>query len=123
MKKHILPTLLALVLSLSAQAQSCLPEGITFYTQAEVDQFPALYPGCTAIGGDVYMRPPGVVNLDSLIGLISIGGDLIIDANLVSLRGLDSLTSIGGSLLMHYTSVPDMSGLNKLQSIQGKTCG
>ncbi|NUQ23113.1 MAG: hypothetical protein HUU34_04120 [Saprospiraceae bacterium] len=113
MKKHLFPPFLALLLSLTAQAQSCLPDGITFSIQAQVDQFPAMYPGCTTIEGEVYVRPPGVTNLDSLIGLKSIGGDLVIDANLVSLHGLDSLESIGGNFWMYFTSVQDMSGLNK----------
>ena len=31
----------------------CLPEGITFSTQAEIDNFQTNYPGCTEIEGDV----------------------------------------------------------------------
>ena len=34
-------------------SQGCLPEGITFTTQEEIDNFQANYPGCTEIEGDV----------------------------------------------------------------------
>ena len=119
--KNNLNALLALLLfPFCLSAQSCLPDGISFSTQSQVDQFPALYPGCKTIEGTVYVRPPGVTNLDSLIGLKSIGGDLSIDANLTGLHGLDSLTSIGGNLWMWSTSVQDMSGLSSLQSVQGE---
>ena len=33
----------------------CLPEGITFTTQEQIDNFQTNYPGCTEIEGDVYI--------------------------------------------------------------------
>jgi hypothetical protein len=33
-------------------SQGCLPEGITFTTQAQIDSFQIDYPGCTEIEGD-----------------------------------------------------------------------
>jgi len=33
-------------------AQSCLPQGITFTTQAQIDNFQPIYPYCTEIEGD-----------------------------------------------------------------------
>jgi len=38
---------------ISVHAQPCLPNGITFTTQGQIDSFPINYPGCTEIGGDV----------------------------------------------------------------------
>ena len=50
-------TLIILLLLLSGTfgiyAQPCLPEGITFTTQSQMDSFPILYPNCTEIEGDV----------------------------------------------------------------------
>lgn len=120
--KHnqLLPICLFLLACAGAlPAQSCLPNGITFSSQTQVDQFRAMYPGCTSIAGDVFVRPLGITNLDSLIGLKSIGGDFFIDAGLTSLHGLDSLESIGGSFWLLATNVQNLSGLNKLRSIQG----
>ncbi len=34
-------------------AQSCLPDGITFETQAQIDSFQVNYPGCTEVEGNV----------------------------------------------------------------------
>jgi hypothetical protein len=45
--------LIALVTLSGARARSCLPEGITFTTQADIDNFSTNYPGCTEIEGDV----------------------------------------------------------------------
>ena len=53
---------LLLLLLLLLPAQSCLPNGITFSNQVEVDQFPAMYPGCTTIEGDVFVRTADVTN-------------------------------------------------------------
>jgi hypothetical protein len=85
----------------SSQRKSCLPEGITFRTQEQIDNFQINYPGCTEIEGDVYIgHRPGfgsdIVSLDSLNVLTSIGGDLAIHDNqaLVSLSGLEVETFI-----------------------------
>ncbi len=58
MKKLALFIALALLLliqyTVSAQfVGSCLPDGITFSTQAEIDSFQTNYPNCTEIHGDV----------------------------------------------------------------------
>ncbi len=34
----------------------CLPEGITFTTQAQIDNFQLNYPGCTEIEGDMKIK-------------------------------------------------------------------
>jgi hypothetical protein len=47
--------LLGLILSFTAYSQSCLPDGITFNWQADIDYFQTNYPGCTQIEGDVTM--------------------------------------------------------------------
>ena len=105
MKKTIFPALFALLFSLNGQGQSCLPNGITFKTQEEINSFHANYPGCAVIEGDVtigFSSTGNITNLDSLNGLTSIGRDLYIrNGNaLSSLYGLNTLTSIGRHLII-----------------------
>ena len=49
-------TLCLLSIALSGWTQSCLPGGITFTTQAQIDSFPINYPGCSEIEGFVEIR-------------------------------------------------------------------
>ena len=74
----------------------CLPEGITFTTQEQIDNFQNNYPGCTEIEGDVYigdwMSGSSITNLNALGILTSVDGSLHIGHNpsLTSLIGLDN---------------------------------
>ena len=54
----------------------CLPEGITFSTQEEIDNFQINYPYCTEIEGDVIIEGDEITNLDGLSVLNSISGFL-----------------------------------------------
>ena len=102
-------------------AQSCLPEGITFTTQAQIDSFPILYPNCTDIEGFVQVIGDNITNLDSLIGVTSIGdlGLWIIECtSLGSLSGLDNLRTIGLNLVIKDNdALTDLSGLNNIMHI------
>jgi hypothetical protein len=82
-------------------AQSpCLPEGITFTAQEQIDSFQLNYLGCTEIDGDVLISGNGISNLNGLAVLTSIFGNLVIYGNdsLISLTGLDNLNTIEGDL-------------------------
>ncbi len=89
-------------------AQPCLPEGITFTTQAQIDNFQTNYPNCTEIEGNVGIAGDDITNLNGLNVLTSIGGDMEIgymvmwwsckgNPFLISLAGLGNLTTIGGT--------------------------
>ena len=85
----------------SAWTQSCLPEGITFVSQPQIDSFQINYPGCKKIEGDVTINDTtsnGIKNLNGLNVLSSIKGDLFIGygRGLEDLSGLDSLTTVDG---------------------------
>ena len=125
-------------------AQGCLPEGITFSSQGQINSFQANYPGCTIIEGDVTISDNGsgdIANLFGLSVLTSIGGNLKISINnnlyfltgldnlatiggdfeiwgnkLQNLTGLEGLTSIGGDLYIHQTTLTSMEGLQNLQA-------
>ena len=90
-------------------SQSCLPEGITFTTQAQIDSFQDDYPGCTEIEGDVQINGDDISNLNGLNVLTSIEGYLWIGSNnddLVDLDGLEELDFIGGSLKIIRSASP-----------------
>ena len=53
MKKLILILALVVITHSIAFSQGCLPEGITFTTQEQIDNFHVNYPGCTEILGHV----------------------------------------------------------------------
>jgi hypothetical protein len=148
MKKQ-LALLIGLLLLFSASSQSCLPDGIIFATQSQIDSFQFNYPNCTEIEGDVtifgseffeitnlnglslvtsigsdltiYMNE-ALTNLTGLEGLAFVGGDLTINGNLymTNLTGLDNLTSIGGSLIIYWNdSLTSLTGLENLTSVGG----
>jgi hypothetical protein len=106
----------------NANAQSCLPQGITFTTQAQIDNFQTKYAGCTHIDGNVTIDGSGITNLNGLSVLNTIGGDLKIRSNtsLTGLSGLENVSSIGGSLSIMYSfSLTNLLGLEGLTSIGG----
>jgi len=100
-----------------AIAQGCLPEGINFTTQGQIDNFQSNYPGCSSVEGSVSINGPGITNLLGLNVLTSVGGDLIIGNNpdLISLSGLENLTLVGNFL--EIISCPLLQDLNALNSL------
>jgi len=85
-------------------AQGCLPEGITFTTQSEIDNFQANYPGCTEIEGDVNIQGLNISNINGLwvlqaiYGSLTIGGEENLSTSLTDLQGLYYLTTIERNL-------------------------
>ena len=124
-KNFLLLAILFLYVQTNTTAQECLPEGIKFITQGQIDSFPINHPGCFGIKGDVVIeeRISGTIhNLDGLSQISSIGGNLKIWKNeaLISLRGLDNISSIPNSLYIQTnSSLLSLEGLEKLESIKG----
>ncbi len=102
---------------------NCLPDGIMFSRQEQIDSFPTNYPACSRIWGSVTIQeavPGNITSLDSLAQIRYIGGDFNIDGNLslASLTGLNSLDSIGRSLSIHSNSaLNSLEGLEALSAI------
>ena len=114
--------MVALLAFTGAKAQSCLPEGIEFTTQASIDNFQVNYPNCTEIEGNVLIKGWDVTNLNGLIAVNSIGGHLFIADNLylTSLMGLNNLTTIGQELwISNNSALTSLTGLLTLTSIGG----
>ncbi len=121
--KKLIAFLIAVIAANIASAQGCLPEGITFTTQAQIDSFQIKYPGCTEIEGDVTIYGENILNLDSLSVIQSIGGCLLIEywsPSLTSLNGLNNLVSIGGDFrITGKTALTNLTGLENLVSVGG----
>ena len=131
MKKltFIIAFLLSQVFLIAQTEDSCLPNGITFTTQEQIDNFQTNYPGCTEVEGDVAIDGD-ITSLAGLIVLTSIGGNLRIGADpdqysyghtlLEDLSGLDNLTTIGGDFhLGGNYSLTKLTGLENLNFIGG----
>ncbi len=100
---------------------TCLPQGIYFSTQSQIDNFQTNYPNCTQIEGDVTISGYDIINLNGLSVLTSVGGSLNIEGNtgLTSLTGLNNVTSIGGYLgISANPSLSSLTGLNNLTFIE-----
>jgi len=103
-------------------SQPCLPDGIQFTRQSQIDSFPINYPYCTEIEGSVSIEGFTIQNLLGLNAIISIGGQLSIHANynLESLNGLNNLQTIAGSLLIRSNfEIVNLLGLENLSTVSG----
>jgi hypothetical protein len=124
MKKVISLALAFLFLSFNGRTQSCLPNGIVFKTQSEIDNFSINFPGCTVIEGGVSLNGTTIVNLNGLSGITAINFDLQLAnvPNLTSLSGLENVTSIG-RLQIYESGLTDLTGLQSLSSLQALEIG
>jgi hypothetical protein len=124
MKKIFLNIITVAFCCLNTFSQGCLPDGITFTTQAQVDSFQINYPGCTEIEGDVLINGVwNIYNLNGLAALTAIGGALDVNNShlLTDFAGLDNLTSIGGGLSLYVNlGLTSLTGLENLDSIGGQ---
>jgi len=112
----------------SQPENQCLPEGISFVTQKEIDNFATNYPDCNEIIGSVFIQGQQISNLLGLLPLTSIGAELqITDCPLLTnLQGLNNLRFIGRNDVPLYglniegnNSLSSLSGLDSLHTILG----
>ena len=116
---------IGLLVSGGVLAQSCLPEGIEFTTQAQIDSFQILYPNCMEIEGDVRIHGNDITNLNALSSITQINGLLLIghytgssNLSLSSLGGLSNLTSVGKLIIGGGNdTLSDLTGLENVTSI------
>ena len=120
--KKLLLSIFTLVFPLIVISQPCLPDGIAFTTQTQIDSFQINYPGCTIIEGSVEIIGSNINNINGLSVITSIGGNLIIWGSLAisNLMGLKNLISIGGNLKIEDNAeLRSLSGLDNLSYIGG----
>lgn len=107
-------------------AQPCLPDGITFSTQSQIDSFQIIYPNCHEIEGGVIIQGEDISNLNGLNTVNKIEGGLLIhdpfigNSQLTDLEGLNNLNSIGEFLIIASNSMlANLNGLENLESVNG----
>ena len=102
-----------------AYSQTCLPEGINFSSQQQIDDFADNHGGCSVIEGDVmiFEGSGDITNLNGLLGLTKIEGnlDILLNSNLLTLDGLDNLTEVEGFVKLSYS--PNLNGINGLKNL------
>ena len=117
--------------------QSCLPEGIIFTSQEQIDNFQINNPGCTEIEGNVEIAGiwpnPGVYNLEGLNMLNSIGGKLILQNNdYLSFSGYvtdantgfpihNAIISVGNGASPEYFDTTNIQGYYELNTLPAAT--
>ena len=92
-------------------------ENIKLRTQAEVNEFAG-----TEIKGNLTIEGSDIYDLEPLLTLTSVDGDLSIYKNpaLTNLDGLSNLTFVGGALGIEYNpSLTNLDGLSKITSVGG----
>jgi len=130
-----------MLFTLNYMAFAQCPSGdIAFESQEDINDFAINYPNCSDIQGNIYIGRDCVENdydsnisdLNPLNQITSIGGNLQIgciqcdplwydNSQLISLSGLDNLTTIGGNFTIHSNSnLTDLTGLGGLTSIGGR---
>jgi len=99
------------------QTLAC-PGDLVFASQAEIDAFPANYPACTQITGNITISGADITNLFGLAAIESITGTLLIENNpaLNALNGLSALTSVGALHIRSNAALGSLAGLGGLTS-------
>lgn len=127
--KNLILLVVILLVHISSIAQPCLPEGIIFTTQSQIDSFQINYPNCTDIAGYISIgstEGTDISNLEGLNNITSVGNGLGIYNNylLTNLSGLGNLTSIEGSFTIGgipgsgNDSLVNFTGLENLISVE-----
>jgi len=122
MKKITILIILYIGFQTAVFSQGCLPDGITFTMQTEIDNFQTNYPDCTEIEGNVTISGPFVYNIDGLSNITSVGGYLDINSCiwLTSINGFSNLTHVGSHLMISNTAIGSLSSLAGLTNIAGE---
>lgn len=121
MKKLSIIVILILSFGLRINAQGCLPEGIKFTTQEQIDNFQTDYPNCSVIEGYVEIYGNTISNLAGLSSITTIMNELIINStSITTLEGLENLTKIGSHLsIISNEMLIDLSGFSNLDLVSG----
>lgn len=104
------------------QNAPCLPGGITFVRQGQVDSFNIRNPGCDQVTGNLVVNG-NITRLDSLYRIKSVDGLVTISnsTTLRNLNGLQNLQSIGlGMNLVNNRQLTTLTGLQALKNIGGE---
>jgi hypothetical protein len=118
--KTILILIIGLLAFFISNAQSCLPNGITLSTQAQIDKFRTDYPGCKRIDGRLTISGKDITNLNGLSQLTSLNGVYIYNnTSLTSLYGLHNVTSVYDLHIgeYHFSGNPLLTSFSGLEAL------
>ena len=119
--KTVITFCLCLILSLSASAQDCFPDGIKFRNQSDVDNFIINNPTCKEIIGTLEVSENSTItNLEGLKNIEVIKGDFIVWTSLIlqNFQGMNNLKSVEGTFrVQHCDNLKSFVGLNNLQTV------
>lgn len=113
------------------QAQGCLPQGVVFTTQSQLDQFKFDNPSCKIVEGDLVVgsysvligKNKDIINLSPLNNIEEVKGNLIISSieNLIDLSALSNLKKVGKDIIIQGNSkITSLKGLEKITGVEGK---
>lgn len=111
-----------LLFSFQLFGQECLPGGITFNSQTEIDNFITTYPNCTIIEGNVNFKNDMVIdNFNGLQNIKEIKGDFFIwGGRFFNMNGLENLEKVGGNFgLSDCNILQNIEACSKLKSVGG----
>lgn len=119
MKKILYTFVFFTIMGFYTDISACLPGGIVFTSQQQIDDFSIDYPGCTEIEGFLKIKETisgNITNLNGLSSITKINGYLEIKSNdaLNDLSGLSNL-----SYLNHYLNIWGNSSLTSLTGLEG----
>ncbi len=121
LKNIFLVSIISLTTTAFVKAQSCLPNGIVFSSQQQIDDFAINYPGCTEVLGAVIIQSSNINNLNGLSQLTLISGSVLRifnSHNLTNLTGLNNLQSVAFSLdIQNNNSLTSLEGLDGLTNV------
>jgi type IX secretion system substrate protein/receptor L domain-containing protein len=125
MKLRSIAILLLLAFFANGYSQSCLPDGVTFTTQTQIDNFSTNYPNCDEIEGNVTITGSNISNLQGLNIITIIHGNLAViqTDSLEDFSGLNNLISIGDQFIVgwwennHNRRLKSFHGLENLRTI------
>ena len=122
MKKLIVILLLVGFIHTVSKSQGCLPDGIEFAFQNEIDSFSINYPNCSEVIGSLIISGNDISNLTGLNSLTSVGGNLkFFNTDSISnLHGLHNIVYVGGKLsITALSGINDLTGLDNLSYVAG----
>ena len=102
--------------------QSCLPDGITFNSQTEVDQFIIDHPNCKEVLGNIIVNghraEPKITNIDAFANIIKFAGRVEIqNTELKNLNGLSNLREANELIIEVNDSLANTDGLLNLKKV------
>ncbi len=98
----------------------CLPYGnYHLYNQYQIDSFSSYYPNCEELNGQVRIIGNDIINLNGLNSITSINGSLIVsETSLSSLEGLEAIDAISGYFdIVLNNNLISVDGLDNLKFI------